>query len=124
MELVNGQYTTSGNVLKDIAKEFGAPVYVYDGNTIVNQYNTLKQAFAPIDMKVKYACKALNNTAILKLLKKQGCGLDTVSINEVLLGLRAGFEPAEVLIYNGKAQLIRKRETMEDLIRNEVEAHI
>jgi diaminopimelate decarboxylase len=118
MELVNGQYSTSGNVLKDIAKEFGAPVYVYDRSSIVNHYDTLKQAFAPIAIKVKYACKALNNTAILKLLKKQGCGLDTASINEVLLGLRAGFEPAEVLIYYGKSQLLRKRETMEDLIRN------
>jgi diaminopimelate decarboxylase len=97
MEIVNGQYTASGIALTEIAKEFGAPVYVYDGNTIVNQYNTLKQAFAPIDIKVKYACKALNNTAILKLLKKQGCGLDTVSINEVLLGLRAGFEPKDII---------------------------
>jgi diaminopimelate decarboxylase len=33
----------------------------------------------------------------------------------------ARFRPAEVLIYNGKAQLIRKRETMEDLTRNEID---
>ena len=33
----------------------------------------------------------------------------------------ARFRPAEVLVYDGKAQLIRKRETMEDLLRNEVE---
>lgn len=97
MEIVNGQYTTSGIALTEIAKEFGAPVYVYDGNTIVNQYQKLKQAFSPVDIKVKYACKALNNTAILKLLKKQGCGLDTVSINEVLLGLRAGFHPKDII---------------------------
>jgi diaminopimelate decarboxylase len=36
----------------------------------------------------------------------------------------ARFRPAEVLIYNGKAQLIRKRETMEDLLRNEVEVDL
>jgi diaminopimelate decarboxylase len=33
----------------------------------------------------------------------------------------ARFRPAEVLIWNGKAQLIRARETFEDLIKNEVE---
>ncbi len=33
----------------------------------------------------------------------------------------ARLRPAEVLIFNGKAHLIRKREQLEDLYRNEVE---
>ncbi|OYU95010.1 MAG: diaminopimelate decarboxylase [Bacteroidetes bacterium B1(2017)] len=97
MELVNGQYTTSGSDLIEIANEFGAPVYVYDGNKIVEQYQRLLNAFKPINIKVKYACKALNNSSILKLLKNQGSGLDTVSINEVHLGLKAGFEPKDII---------------------------
>ena len=44
-----------------------------------------------------YACKALNNSNILKLLRNEGSGLDTVSINEVLLGLRAGFQPQDII---------------------------
>ena len=80
-----------------IVDQFGAPVYVYDADTIANQYKRLKNAFNPIDVKIKYACKALNNTAILKLLKSMGSGLDTVSINEVKLGLYAGFEPHEII---------------------------
>jgi diaminopimelate decarboxylase len=63
----------------------------------VKQYNKLKKAFAPVDVQIKYACKALNNSSVLKLLKKQGSGLDTVSINEVQLGLRAGFLPNEII---------------------------
>ena len=97
MEIVNGQYTSSGMSLIEVAEKFGAPVYVYDANTIIHQYNKLINAFKPLNVKVKYACKALNNTAILKLLKSQGCGLDTVSINEVKLGLRAGFEPNDII---------------------------
>jgi len=80
-----------------IVDQFGAPVYVYDADTIADQYKRLKNAFNPIDVKIKYACKALNNTAILKLLKSMGSGLDTVSINEVKLGLHAGFEPHEII---------------------------
>ncbi len=83
--------------LLKVAKEFGAPVYVYDAEKIISQYNKLKKAFAPVDVQIKYACKALNNSSILKLLKKQGSGLDTVSINEVKLGLRAGFLPNEII---------------------------
>lgn len=83
--------------LLEVAKEFGAPVYVYNANQIISQYHRLKNAFKPVDVKIKYACKALNNSAILKVLRKEGSGLDTVSINEVLLGLRAGFSPQEII---------------------------
>ncbi len=97
MEIVNGQYTVSGINLSEIANEFGAPVYVYDGNKIIEQYNRLINAFKPLNIKVKYACKALNNSSILKLLKQHGSGLDTVSINEVKLGLLAGFDPKDII---------------------------
>lgn len=97
MELVNGKYAASGINLIEISNQFGAPVYVYDGNKIIEQYNRLINAFKPLNIKVKYACKALNNSSILKLLKQHGSGLDTVSINEVLLGLRAGFDPKEII---------------------------
>lgn len=80
-----------------IANEYEAPVYVYHAETIINQYNKLINAFKPLPIKIKYACKALNNSAILQLLKKQGSGLDTVSINEVLLGLNAGFLPNDII---------------------------
>ena len=97
MEIVNGKYAVAGVNLEEIATQFGAPVYVYDGEKIVSQYERLVNAFKPLNIKVKYACKALNNSAILKLLKKHGCGLDTVSINEVLLGLRAGYAPDDII---------------------------
>ena len=97
MELVNNNYYAGNVKLLDVAEEFGTPVYVYDANKIVEKYNKLKQAFKPANVKLKYACKALNNTNILKLLKNEGSGLDTVSINEVHLGLRAGFSPDEII---------------------------
>ena len=97
MEINNNAYYAGGVKLTDVAQEFGTPVYVYNADKIISQYKRLKNAFNPIDIKIKYACKALNNTAILKLLKNEGSGLDTVSINEVKLGLRAGFAPDEII---------------------------
>ncbi len=97
MELNNNAYYAGGVKLVDVAKEFGTPVYVYNADSIISQYKRLKNAFNPIDIKIKYACKALNNSAILRLLKNEGSGLDTVSINEVKLGLRAGFKPNEII---------------------------
>ncbi len=83
--------------LLDVANNFGTPTYVYDADTITAQYRKLHNAFKPLDVKLHYAMKALSNINILRLLKNEGSGLDAVSIQEVQLGLHAGFEPAAIM---------------------------
>lgn len=84
--------------LINIAKEFGSPVYVYDSEKIISQYNRLKNAFKPVShLKINYAVKALSNLSILRLFNKLGAGLDTVSIQEVKLGLKAGVKPSRII---------------------------
>jgi diaminopimelate decarboxylase len=83
--------------LISIAEEFGSPVYVYDADKILSQYQLLKTSFPGDHVKIKYACKALNNLNVLKLLKQAGSGLDVVSIQEAEMGLMAGFKPNEIL---------------------------
>lgn len=85
------------SILQDIANNFGTPTYVYDANVTINQYRKLHAAFKPLDVKLHYALKALNNVNILRLLKNEGAGLDAVSINEIHLGLRAGFSPDKIM---------------------------
>lgn len=91
------KYKIGGVDATQIAEEFGTPVYVYDAAKIIGQYNKLKNAFPGVKVSIHYALKALNNVNILKLLKKQGCGLDAVSIQEVQMGLRAGYEPQDII---------------------------
>ncbi|MFN5681972.1 MAG: diaminopimelate decarboxylase [Bacteroidota bacterium] len=83
--------------LQSIAETFGTPVYVYHAETIQSQYKRLLNAFPKAKVKLHYALKALNNVNILRLLKAEGAGLDAVSIQEVQLGLRAGFAPHEIM---------------------------
>ncbi|GEO09954.1 diaminopimelate decarboxylase [Segetibacter aerophilus] len=83
--------------LISIANEFGTPVYVYHAEKIEEQFKKLKEAFKNSNSKFFYACKALTNINILKWMKQIGASLDCVSINEVMLGLRAGFEPKDIL---------------------------
>jgi diaminopimelate decarboxylase len=85
--------------LLQIAKDFGSPVYVYDAHKIETQYKRLTAAFSKVKhLKVNYAAKALTNISVLKYINQLGAGLDTVSIQEVQLGLHAGFK-AENIIY-------------------------
>lgn len=97
MNLVETSYQIQGVDLLQVANEFGSPVYVYDADKIVKQYKRITAAFKGVDLKIKYACKALTNLSVLKLLRNEGCGLDTVSIQEVMLGLQAGYLPEEIL---------------------------
>lgn len=84
--------------LLQVAREFGSPVYVYDANTIIAQYDKLVSAFAKArSLRIHYAVKALSNISILKLFKQLGAGLDTVSLQEVRLGLAAGVEPSKII---------------------------
>ncbi|MGO4819252.1 diaminopimelate decarboxylase [Flavobacterium sp. W22_SRS_FP1] len=83
--------------LLQLTEQFGSPIYVYDGEKIKSQYNRLTKAFSKVDnLRINYAMKALSNVAILQLLREMGSGLDTVSIQEVLLGLHAGYAPEKI----------------------------
>ncbi|MEQ3662425.1 MAG: diaminopimelate decarboxylase, partial [Flavobacterium sp.] len=85
-------------ILNQLTNQFDTPLYVYDGEKIKSQYIRLTQAFSKVDsFKVYYAVKALSNVSVLKLIKSLGAGLDTVSIEEVQLGLHAGFEPHKII---------------------------
>jgi len=97
MKLVNGDYQIQGIDLIHIAEEFGSPVYVYDAEKIQHQIKKMKSAFPGLKLKIKYAGKAQTNLTILRLMRREGAELDAVSIQEVQLGLRAGYKPSEIL---------------------------
>lgn len=85
------------NKLLNLVEEYGSPLYVYDGDTIIAKYNKFKNAFNVQKLKIHFAAKALSNITILKLFKELGAGLDCVSIEEIKLGLEAGFDPADII---------------------------
>src|SRR5210317_1702563 len=94
----------------DIAQQYGAPVYIYDAHRIAAQFDRLKSAFTSVNnLKLHYAVKANSNLSILRLIHGLGAGLDTVSIEEVKLGLLAGV-PAEQIIYTPNGVSIEELE--------------
>jgi diaminopimelate decarboxylase len=94
----NPEHQIQGISLVDIAHQYGTPLYVYDADRIKHQYNRMINAFSAVDkFQLKYACKALSNISILKYIKSLGAGLDTVSIQEVQLGIKAGFDIDKII---------------------------
>ena len=84
--------------LLDLANKHGSPLYVYDTEIIASQYNRITDAFKKVgQLQLNYAVKALSNINILRFFKNLGAGLDTVSIQEVNLGLSVGVAPEKII---------------------------
>ncbi|GAB4041895.1 diaminopimelate decarboxylase [Spirosoma jeollabukense] len=97
MQLSNQRYTIQGVDVLAIADEFGLPAYVYDADKIIEKIGLLRSSFSGVNLKIKYAAKALTNVSILKLMRQQGVEMDSVSVNEARLGMLAGFEPGQIM---------------------------
>ncbi|WP_027003094.1 diaminopimelate decarboxylase [Hugenholtzia roseola] len=97
MQLIENQYQIQGLSVSDLCAAYGTPLYVYDTEVMLAKLKELKTAFKGVDLKLKYAAKALTNISVLKFFRQQGIGLDVVSIEEARLGLLAGFAADEIL---------------------------
>ena len=84
-------------LLLKLAAEYGTPLFVYDGDMVVERYNDLFRFIPWERLRIHYAFKANYNPALLTLLRDAGAGLDTVSPGEVHLALKLGFSPEKII---------------------------
>ncbi len=97
----------------DICHQFGTPLYVYDADTIIRQIGNLKTAFSGVPLRIKFASKALTNISILKLMQRQGIGVDAVSVAEARQALLAGFAPGDITFTSNGVDFAEIREAVE-----------
>jgi diaminopimelate decarboxylase len=83
--------------LKELAEEYGTPLYVYSKKQIIEKYRLFDNAFGDMNHQVCYALKANANLHILRLLAEEGAGADIVSAGELYLALKAGFSPDKIV---------------------------
>ncbi len=90
----------------ELANEFGTPLYVYDKQKLVTNYNRLNQAFNQHYPKTKihFSVKANSNIHILRIFKELGAGADCSSPIEYKVARLAGFEDKNIL-YTGNYEL-------------------
>ncbi len=86
--------------IEALAEEHGTPLYIYDGDRVLERLRTVRDAFAEVDPLVAYSVKANANLALLRLLAGAGCGADIVSGGELYRVRKAGF-PAGRVVFAG-----------------------
>jgi diaminopimelate decarboxylase len=97
LQTENDVYHIGGIPVSQLCEKYDTPLYVYDTGIMEMKYQELKTAFSGANTRIKFACKALNNINVLRFFKNIGAGLDTVSIQEVWVGLKAGFAPKDII---------------------------
>lgn len=95
-----GELYCEGVPLSRIAKEVGTPCYVYSHHTLVRHFRVYDGAFTNIPHIVAFAMKANSNLAVLRLMAKEGSGVDIVSGGELFRALKAGV-PASKIVFAG-----------------------
>lgn len=84
-----------------LAERFGTPLYVIDEELVRANCRAYRRAFAAITDRylVCYAGKALLTTAVARLVASEGLGLDVASAGELLTAIRAGLDPALLVLH-------------------------
>ena len=83
--------------LKELAEEFGTPLYVYSRNQLVENFHSIDDQFKHLDHRTCYALKANSNVFLLRTLAEEGAGADVVSAGELYLAFKAGFKPEHIV---------------------------
>ena len=93
----DGELFAEGVALKDIAKKFGTPTYVYSKATLERHAKAYIDSFESMSGLVCFSVKALSNISILKTLRISGCGFDIVSGGELHRAILAGADPKKII---------------------------
>ncbi|MBA2776489.1 MAG: diaminopimelate decarboxylase [Chloroflexia bacterium] len=96
-----GELEIGGVLLPALADRYGTPLYVYDEQTLRASARAFRQSFAAVypRSRVVYAAKAFLTTALVRIMRKEGLGLDVVSGGELFVGLRGGMPAAEIAFH-------------------------
>ena len=83
--------------IQQIAQEVGTPCYIYSHRTLLRHFRAFDQAFDTIPHIIAYAMKANSNIGVLRLLAKEGSGVDIVSGGELFRALKAGISSDKIV---------------------------
>lgn len=106
-----GHLVIGGVDAVELAEKFGTPLYVVDEQRVREKYRRFYKAFADRwpKVKVRYALKANNNSAVVKILQTEGAGVDVSSENELRIALKVGIAGNNI-VFNGNHKTQRELE--------------
>ena len=104
----DGRLAVGGCDVLDLAREYGTPAYVVaedDLRARAREYVRAMAAHHGGKARVLFAAKAFPCTAVLRIFAEEGLGVDVASAGELFMALRAGFDPARIVVHGNAKSL-------------------
>jgi diaminopimelate decarboxylase len=99
-----GALTVGGADVRDLAAEFGTPLFVLDEEDFRGRCRDFRQAFGD-EAGVYYAAKAFCCRAVLRWVAEEGLGVDVCTGGELEVALAAGVDPAMITLHGSNKLL-------------------
>jgi diaminopimelate decarboxylase len=101
---VDGVLTIGGADVRELAAEFGTPLYICDEEDVRSRCREYMDAFGP-DGRVFYAAKAFCCRAMLRWVHSEGLGVDVCTGGELEVALSAGVPPGQITLHGNNKTL-------------------
>ena len=108
---VDGALTVGGVDVRDLAKEYGTPLYVIDEEDFRSRCADYRSAFS--DSDVYYAGKAFLCRETARWIDQEGLGLDVCSGGELAVALSVGFPPERIAMHGNNKSVAELRKAIE-----------
>ena len=115
---IEGMLHIGGVSVEELREKYGTPLYIYDQKLIKETARAFKDNFKSeiFESEISYASKAQSNLYLLGLLSKENLYLDTVSLGEMYIAIKAGFDPKKIHLHGNN----KTREELVFAIKNKI----
>ena len=93
-----GVLNLAGADVRDLAQEYGTPLFVLDEEDFRSRCRDFQQAFGA-GSRVFYAAKAFCSRGVLRWVAEEGLGVDVCTDGELDVALQAGVDPAMITLH-------------------------
>lgn len=111
----DGELRIAGCDIRDLAREFGTPAYLFAEDDLRERARATQAAFRERTehFEVLYASKAFPCTAALRIFAEEGLSCDCASGGELHLALNAGFEPERIYLHGNNKSEVELRQAVQ-----------
>jgi diaminopimelate decarboxylase len=97
MKYINKCLTIERVKVQDLAKKFNTPIYCYSYKQLKENITNFKKSFKSFRPLICFAVKSNTNLNLIREIKKLGLGADVVSVGELMMALKAGIKPKQIV---------------------------
>jgi diaminopimelate decarboxylase len=113
---IDGELCAEQVPVRQLARQYGTPLYVYSRGHLREQYRALANAMTAVSPLICYSMKANSNAAVVRTLAGEGAGVDIVSGGELFRARRAGVDASRIVF----AGVGKTRDEIEYALREKI----